>query len=193
LEALSNLFSGNALGKCPVRVISGEDNKINWKETHHKDEFDHYQDAFKSLTATTDLELTFDIIGKGAQAISGTASIVEKYNTALQTLADSAPRDSTEARLCLQANALYSQGMNYLARSNDENMIPQAEFYMKNATKLLRLHNETVEALNKYRKGGEQRMVIQHVNVNEGGKAIVGGQLISGGGGNNKTSEVLHD
>lgn len=52
---------------------------------------------------------------------------------------------------------------------------------MKCATKLLRLHNETVEAINKYRRGGEQRVVVQHVQVNEGGKAIVGGVLNGGG------------
>ena len=31
-----------------------------------------------------------------------------------------------------------------------------------------------LESLKRYRTGGEQKVVVQHVNVNEGGQAIVG-------------------
>ena len=41
------------------------------------------------------------------------------------------------------------------------------------------------EALKKYRTGGQQKMVVEHVHVNEGGQAIVG-TVNQGGGGNNK-------
>lgn len=82
--------------------------------------------------------------------------------------------------------ALYTLGMKYAHRSEREDMIPQCEFYMKNAMKLFQLHNETVEALNKHRRGGEQRVVVQHLNVNEGGKAIVG--VLNGGGGQQQKS-----
>jgi len=53
---------------------------------------------------------------------------------------------------------------------------------MKSAIKLLRLHNETIEALSRYRRGGEQKVVVQHVNVNNGGQAIVGNVEARGGG-----------
>ena len=56
-------------------------------------------------------------------------------------------------------------------------MICQIEFNMKCAIKLLRLHNETTEALARYRRKGEQKVVVQHVNVNDGGKAIVGNMI----------------
>jgi len=52
------------------------------------------------------------------------------------------------------------------------------------AIKLLRLHNETIETLGRYRRGGEQKVTVQHVNVNEGGKAIIGN--VSGVGETNK-------
>src|SRR5215207_2796620 len=47
--------------------------------------------------------------------------------------------------------------------------------------KLTRTFTTQVEALKRYRTGGEQRVTVQHVNVNEGGQAIVGN--VSGGGG----------
>ena len=42
------------------------------------------------------------------------------------------------------------------------------------AVKLLRTYAAQVEALARLRHGGEQRVIVQHVNVNEGGQAIVG-------------------
>jgi hypothetical protein len=42
---------------------------------------------------------------------------------------------------------------------------------MRFALKLLRLHNETIEAITKRRGGFEQKITVQHVQVNEGGKA----------------------
>lgn len=97
-----------------------------------------------------------------------------QLNLMMQSLAETQPRDLNEARLCLQASTLYSQGMGYLKKANDSAMLCHSEFYMKSAIKLFRLHNETLEALTRYRRGGEQKVIVQHVNVNDGGQAIVG-------------------
>jgi hypothetical protein len=104
-----------------------------------------------------------------------------QVNLMIQSLAEVQPRDLNEARLCLQASALYSQGMGYLKKANNSDMLCHSEFYMKSALKLLRLHNETLETLNRYRRGGEQKVVVQHVNVSDSGQAIVGN--IEGRGG----------
>ena len=45
---------------------------------------------------------------------------------------------------------------------------------MKSALKLIRLHTETVEAINRYKRKGEQKVIVQHVHVEPGGQAIVG-------------------
>ena len=39
-----------------------------------------------------------------------------------------------------------------------------------------------VEALKRYRSKGEQKVVVEHVTVNEGGQAIVGNVETGGGG-----------
>jgi hypothetical protein len=84
--------------------------------------------------------------------------------------------------------------MQYLSKADNCNMLTQSDFYMKNALKLLRLHNETLESLNRHRRGGEQRVIVQHVQVSEGGQAIVNnGSMTAGMGGvNKKMSEVPH-
>ena len=40
--------------------------------------------------------------------------------------------------------------------------------------KLARTFTTQMEALKRYRTGGEQKVTVQHVSVNEGGQAIVG-------------------
>lgn len=143
------------------------------------------------ITGTKHKQLAEDIINRASDAICGCEEYHEKAIIVMASLIEQQPKDAHEARLCAQAVALYSQGLKYMYRSEQGNMIPQCEFYIKNAMKLLRLHNETVEAINKHRRGGEQRVVVQHVQVNDGGQAVVNGSF-EGGGGNKKTSEVPH-
>lgn len=168
-------------GKCPIfinkPIKEGETMK---QEISLKESEDSFSDIVQKLTATKDLELGLEILKKGTIAIKG-GEVTERINLALQDLADREPKDSTEAKLCLQSTALYSHGMEYLSQAGSNKNLVQSEFYLKNAIKLLRLNNETIEALNKYKRGGTQNVVVQHVQVNDGGKAIVG-NMIAGGG-----------
>ena len=110
------------------------------------------------------------ILTLSTNAIPGN-DIKNKLEVLYQGLCENKPKDGVEAQLFTQAHTLFSQGMTYLSRAEDQETICRAEHYMKFAIKLLRLHNETVEALNKYRKGGEQKITVQHVQVNNGGQA----------------------
>lgn len=178
-------------GKCPIRFFKDADDKytekIDWKYPLVKESYESWDDVLKHLTATTDYHIAMEIFNRGRSALPGNDNSVERANIAVQTLADAAPQDATEAKLCMQEMALYAQGMRHLSIAENCNMIPQAEFHTKTAVKLLRLHNETIEARSKYRRGGEQRVVVQHVNVNDGGQAVIVGS--KGEGGNKKMEE----
>src|SRR6202040_3740582 len=52
--------------------------------------------------------------------------------------------------------------------------IPQQDSAERAFNKLARTFAAQVEALKRYRSGGEQTVRVEHVTVNEGGKAIVG-------------------
>lgn len=162
--------------KCPIH-FKESDGKLDLDKTNIKKPFDAH-DAIKHLTATGEGQLACEIVDRGVAAMP-IGSSADRMNITMQTLADGEPKDTTEARLLLQAQALYSHGMRYLRKGGDADMLYHAEYFMKNATKLLRLHNETIEALNRYRRGGEQRVLVQHVQINDGGKAIVG-QMVAG-------------
>lgn len=172
--------------KCPIH-FKETDGKLDLGKTGIKKPFDAHN-AIKHLTSTGEQQLACEIINRGVAAMP-IGSSAERMNITLQTLADGEPKDTTEARLLLQAQALYSHGMRYLRKGGDSDMLYHAEYFMKNATKLLRLHNETIEALNRYRRGGEQKVIVQHVQISDGGKAIVG-QMIAGGASKNSCEDT---
>jgi hypothetical protein len=177
--------------KTPMYIYE-KDGEINWKEPLIKEGSGSFSEILKGLTGTKDYDLAVSVFDKGRHALPDTDDI-RSINTTLQALADGAPKDITESRLITQQAALFAQGMQYLSRAETGSMISQKDFCLKNAIKLLRLHNETIEALGKYRKGNEQRIVVQHINVGGEAQAIVnnGNMVAEGVGKNKKNDEVI--
>lgn len=166
-------------GKCPLHIKyeNGKFTEIAFKEAYHSPD----RKILQELTATHDEEISNEIVSRGASAMPQQNRLEYNYNTIFQSLSDCSPKDSTEAKLSLQSTVLYAQGMRYIEKAENSNRIDHSEFYMKNAIKLLRLHNETIDALGRYRRGGKQEVIVQHVSVSNGGQAVVNGQLLSGG------------
>ena len=84
------------------------------------------------------------------------------------------PRNAVERMLAVQIAATHVatiRSARWLA--NAEN-IPQVQAHYTGYNKLARTFTAQVEALRKYRTGGEQKVTVQHVNVSDGGQAIVG-------------------
>ncbi len=76
------------------------------------------------------------------------------------------PRDGVEAMLAVQMAATHVAAMRMLQRAALEQ--PSIEVYdslVNRATKLLRTYTMQVEALKRHRSAGEQRVVVQHINV----------------------------
>ena len=140
------------------------------------------------LTGIQDNKLVLNIIAQGVASLPNTMNEADRYNLIVQSLADASPTDAYEARLCVQSTVFYVHGMDYLERARE--VFSSDTFakdhwhtiYMKSATRLLDQHTKTVEAISRYRQKGEQRIVVQHVTVENGGKAVVGNILPGGGG-----------
>ena len=141
-------------------------------------------ETLKSIIGVKDTELACQILNAGILALKSTCSEKDGYNIVLQTMHDLQPRDAVEARFAVQATALFSHGMSDLRKAETAEMICHADHYSNRAIKLLRLHNETIEALNRYRRGGEQKVTVTHAVITE--NAIVN-NFNGVGGGNTKT------
>lgn len=93
---------------------------------------------------------------------------------ALSVLEGIKPRDEVEAMLAAQMAAVHMAAMTFARRLNHVDNIPQQDSAEKTLNKLARTFTMQMEALKKYRSGGEQRITVQHVTVNDGGQAVVG-------------------
>jgi hypothetical protein len=92
----------------------------------------------------------------------------------LSIIRDIAPRDPIERMLAVQMAATHVATIRsgrWLA--NADNMA-QVQAHYTGFNKLTRTFAAQIEALRKHRTGGEQRVLVQHVNVSDGGQAIVG-------------------
>ena len=91
------------------------------------------------------------------------------------------PKDELEGMLAAQLMASHNAAMECYRRA----MIPEQPFIgrseaLSQANKLSRTYATLLEALNRHRGKGQQKVTVEHVHVHEGGQAIVGN--VEGGG-----------
>jgi hypothetical protein len=109
--------------------------------------------------------------------------IVEASNLYIKAMHNFQPQDEIESMLLTQFLSLQDLGMKCMARAaNPASSTINVDRNVNNLNKILRLQHETLESLNRYRRKGTQQVVVQHVQVNQGGQAIVGAIQQDGGG-----------
>jgi hypothetical protein len=86
-----------------------------------------------------------------------------------------APQDEIEAMLAVQMVAVHNVALNQLHRAAHPNdYAATGHAAAGNAAKLLRVFREQLQALQRYRGKGQQKVTVEHVHVHAGGQAIVG-------------------
>jgi hypothetical protein len=99
---------------------------------------------------------------------------VERVNYALSIVKGIKPRDQVEAMLAMQMAAIHMAAVataGYLGASKSAKNI---DLHERGLNKLSRTFTTQMEALKRYRSKGNQRIVVERVNVSDGGQAIVG-------------------
>lgn len=95
-------------------------------------------------------------------------------NYALAIIAEIAPQDGLEAMLATQMAATHIAMMRDSRQMAGVATIAQLDTQERVYNKLARTFTTQMEALRKHRHGGKQTVTVQHVNVSDGGQAIVG-------------------
>lgn len=114
-------------------------------------------------------------------SISGTGDVHrDDKNRALAIVAEIAPRDGIEAMLATQMASVHIAMMRHSRKLAASETIQQLDIHERTFNKLARTFTAQMEALRKHRHGGEQKITVEHVTVNDGGQAVVGN--ISKGG-----------
>jgi hypothetical protein len=115
----------------------------------------------------------------------------ERQVAALSLLAGISPSDEFEGMLAAQILASHNAAMECYRRA----MIAEQTFEgrkenLGQANKLSRTHATLLEALNRHRGKGQQKVTVEHVHVHSGGQAIVGN--VEGGGVRTKSENQPH-
>jgi hypothetical protein len=113
-------------------------------------------------------------------------------NAALAAVDGQRPENELEAQLILQMIVTHSMAMNMLGRVSRAEYRWQVQEYGTLATKLQRTYVAQCEAFAKMRRGGQQKVRVEHVHVYQGGQAVVG-NVVTGGGGRQEDVERAHE
>src|SRR5499427_1411364 len=108
-------------------------------------------------------------------------------------LAGIAPKDELEGMMAAQLIAAHSATMECYRRA----MLAEQSFEgrseaLSQANKLSRTFAVLLDALNRHRGKGQQKVTVEHVHVHQGGQAIVGNVESPGGGFAPKSKEQPH-
>lgn len=125
-------------------------------------------------------EFSLSLLNQVVRAGCNNEDQQKMLDNTLVGISDIKPKDTIEAMLAAQMLAIHNAAMKNLTRANgllSSRSYKEIELGAKAfnvANKLARTYATQVEALQRYRGKGQQKMVIEHVNVNSGGQAIIG-------------------
>jgi hypothetical protein len=98
----------------------------------------------------------------------------EHINRVLAAVTGIGAQDEIEAMLAVQMVATHLAATSALRRLNSSETVSVQDSNGNLAVKLLRTFTMQVEALQRYRGKGQQKVTVEHVHVHHGGQAIVG-------------------
>jgi hypothetical protein len=143
--------------KVDVSTLKGLSKALNTKSVNRLDDSIHKILAFY-MANNPDCEL-----------------IQKRANSTLDKMHELEPQDAIEEMLLMQlvfTHDLFIKSSS-AAITKDQNPI-RVDDQVVNLTKLSRLFINQLKALNSYRNKGQQKVVVQHVQVSEGANAIIG-------------------
>jgi hypothetical protein len=138
-------------------------------------------DACSKSTDFLDILLT-QVVGSHPLQVFPEESREKVANAAAHALMGIEPNGELEGMIAAQLVAAHNVAMECYRRANVPNMpFKVRDGHLNQANKLSRTFVTLLEALNKHRGKGQQKVTVEHVHVHQGGQAIVG-HVAQGGG-----------
>jgi hypothetical protein len=128
----------------------------------------------KKALGTTDDYFVQGIIRQLARLTPDGRIAEDQLNFMLSIIKEINPRNQLETMLGAQMATVHAATMTVGQRLAQAETPPEQDSAERALNKLARTFTIQMEALQRYRSGGEQTVTVQHVSVNEGGQAIVG-------------------
>lgn len=172
-------------------------NNVNEPTTVAADESEDIRGALKMIGGSQSDHWNNMLASQVLQALWVQNLDVEERNRLLGAtvagMAGVGPKDELEGMMAAQLIAAHNASMECYRRA----MICDQPFEgrrenLNQANKLSRTWTLLLDALNKHRGKGQQKVTVEHVHVHAGGQAVVGTVERSGGGDQSKFEEQPH-
>ena len=165
----------------PRIKVSGKSGTVEVSIDHPKPSLG--QMLLMEALGTTDVDFVNGLLGQLINiGAPGNKADERGLNFVLAMVKGIAPQDDAECMLAAQMAAVHMATMTFARRLAHVDNIPQQDSAERAFNKLARTFAVQLEALRRYRTGGEQKVTVHHVTVNEGGRAIVGTVSTAAGG-----------
>jgi hypothetical protein len=116
-----------------------------------------------------------------------------QYSATGAALVGIEPRDELEGMMAAQLITAHNAAMECYRRAMiQEQSVEGRRENLNQANKLSRTYTSLLEALNRHRGKGQQKVTVEHVHVHAGGQAVVGAVESPGGGVRAKSKDQPH-
>jgi hypothetical protein len=140
-------------------------------ELNGEEETSRFTESFGSH----DPDFVFELIRQVANTTPNSRSADEQgIKFMMSVIRGLKPRDQTEAMIGAQMAAVHSAIMTAANRLAHAETLTEMDSAERAVNKLGRTFAALVETVNRYRNGGEQNVMVQHLSIAESGPAIVG-------------------
>jgi len=155
-----------------IKFTQVKEGALTLKDSDKQEVIDGLSKAFGSKdfhTANFLIDSLANIACNNKNAIT-----TKDINNAISFLQEIDPQDPIEAMLAIQmlGNHLLASRMIYRANLSNQNFDSVTE-NINRSTKLSRTFVAQMEALKKYRNKDGQKIKVEHVNISDGGKAVI--------------------
>ncbi len=124
---------------------------------------------------------------------SDAETLDQQVNGLVQAMIGIGPQDELEGMVAAQLVGAHNASMECYRRAMlGEQTFDGRRENLNQANKLSRTFTTLLEALNRHRGKGQQKVVVEHVHVHSGGQAVVGVVENQGGGSSSKPEEQAH-
>jgi hypothetical protein len=120
-------------------------------------------------------------------------NLSKQHGATLEALCGIGPRDEIEGMIAAQLLAAHNAAMECYRRAMiGEQTFAGRQENLNQANKLSRTYAVLLDALNRHRGKGQQKVIVEHVHVHSGGQAVVGMVATPGGGSPPKLEDQPH-
>jgi hypothetical protein len=124
---------------------------------------------------------------------SGKEERDRQYSATIAALVGIRPKDEIEGMIAAQLIAAHNAAMECFRRAMlGEQTFEGRRENLSQANKLSRTYSVLLDALNRHRGKGQQKVTVEHVHVHAGGQAVVGTVETRGDGDQSKSEDQPH-